>query len=182
MNYTGKPTHHNGIDFRSKLEAQWACFFEYTGWEYNYEPFEINGRLPDFIIKCKNKNYPTIKQLIVEVKPEIFCTEDYMKSVQDSYIDYPAHLLFLTENPFTSAGWGPNIMIGMGREWYYDKPSWLSEIFMKDHNDISSQDAMWDGWIYGEIERKTFVEYDDYAYYFQDLFKRAANNVQFKSY
>jgi len=51
-----------GIRFRSRIEAQWAEMFTKLGWEWEYEPIDLNGYIPDFIIK-----FP-YKHLLVEVK------------------------------------------------------------------------------------------------------------------
>ena len=59
----GIPTLYNGIQFRSRLEAKWAAFFDLLGWEYEYEPFDLNGWIPDFLIKGKPQD------VLVEVKP-----------------------------------------------------------------------------------------------------------------
>ena len=40
----GIPTLYNGIQFRSRLEAKWAAFFDLLGWEYEYEPSRL-GRV-----------------------------------------------------------------------------------------------------------------------------------------
>jgi hypothetical protein len=53
---------HNGIKYRSLLEAKWASFFTRIGWQYEYEPFEGNGYIPDFLIHGD-------KPLLVEIKP-----------------------------------------------------------------------------------------------------------------
>jgi len=53
-----------GIRFRSRIEAQWAEMFTKLGWVWEYEPIELNGYIPDFIIK-----FP-YKHLLVEVKGE----------------------------------------------------------------------------------------------------------------
>ena len=66
----GIPTLYNGIQFRSRLEAKWAAFFDLLGWEYEYEPFDLNGWTPDFLIKGKPKD------ILVEVKPVTECPED----------------------------------------------------------------------------------------------------------
>lgn len=65
MNYNIKPipTKYNGIQFRSRLEATWAAFFDNMGWSWNYEPFDLNGWTPDFLLKSK------IENILVEVKP-----------------------------------------------------------------------------------------------------------------
>jgi hypothetical protein len=51
-----------GIRFRSRIEAQWAEMFTKLGWEWEYEPIDLNGYIPDFIIK-----FP-YEHLLVEVK------------------------------------------------------------------------------------------------------------------
>lgn len=44
------PTLYNGIRFRSRLEARYAAFFDELGWPWNYEPFDLDGYIPDYII------------------------------------------------------------------------------------------------------------------------------------
>lgn len=60
-----KPTTFMGVEFRSRLEARWAVFFEAAGIAWNYEPRWITlpdgSYLPDFIL-------PEL-HLVVEVKP-----------------------------------------------------------------------------------------------------------------
>ena len=58
----GIPTMHNGIKYRSLLEAKWASFFTRMEWQFEYEPFEGNGYIPDFLIHGDNP-------VLVEVKP-----------------------------------------------------------------------------------------------------------------
>jgi hypothetical protein len=58
------PTTYNGIRFRSRLEAKWAFMFDEFGWPYEYEPIDLNGYIPDFILKLK-------EPVLVEVKPII---------------------------------------------------------------------------------------------------------------
>ena len=49
--------------YRSRLEARWAAFFDLVGWMFEYEPYEFNGWIPDFIIIGKRD------AVLVEVKP-----------------------------------------------------------------------------------------------------------------
>lgn len=58
----GIPTVYNSIQFRSRLEAKWAYFFDLIGWPYQYEPFELDGYIPDFVLTFSNP-------VLVEVKP-----------------------------------------------------------------------------------------------------------------
>ena len=56
------PTMYNGVQFRSRLEATWAAFFDLCGWDWDYEPIDFNGWIPDFVIHGGIDVY-------VEVKP-----------------------------------------------------------------------------------------------------------------
>jgi hypothetical protein len=59
---SGIPTIYRNRRFRSRLEARWAAFFDQMGWRWEYEPFDLNGWVPDFIIMEHDK-------VLVEVKP-----------------------------------------------------------------------------------------------------------------
>lgn len=54
------PTSYKGVNFRSRLEATWAAFFDLCGWYWEYEPVDLPGWTPDFILD---------KRVAVEVKP-----------------------------------------------------------------------------------------------------------------
>jgi hypothetical protein len=57
------PTIYAGVRFRSRLEARWAAFFDLLKWEWHYEPFDLNGWIPDFVLHGKTR------RTLVEVKP-----------------------------------------------------------------------------------------------------------------
>ena len=40
-----------GIQFRSRIEAQWVYIFEKLIWNWEYEPIDLDGYILDFIIK-----------------------------------------------------------------------------------------------------------------------------------
>lgn len=58
------PTKYAGVQFRSRLEARWAAFFDLIGWVWEYEPFDLNGWAPDFRVVSRKG-----KVMLVEVKP-----------------------------------------------------------------------------------------------------------------
>ena len=58
----GIPTEHRYTRFRSRLEARWAAFFDAIGWRWEYEPFDVDGYIPDFAILGA-------RPFLVEVKP-----------------------------------------------------------------------------------------------------------------
>jgi len=55
------PTVYKGRSYRSRLEARWAAFFDHLGIKHEYEPFDLGGWSPDFLL-------PELETL-VEVKP-----------------------------------------------------------------------------------------------------------------
>jgi hypothetical protein len=57
------PTRYNGVNFRSRLEARWAAFFDLCGRRWAYEPFDIEGYIPDFML------YGKVRNALVEIKP-----------------------------------------------------------------------------------------------------------------
>jgi hypothetical protein len=69
------PTTYAGVRFRSRLESRWAAFFDLAGWAWEYEPIELAGWAPDFLVTT-----PT-GRLYAEVKP-------YLEI--DDFHDHPA--------------------------------------------------------------------------------------------
>lgn len=65
MQYAAIPTEYNGVRFRSRLEARWAATFDLLNWQWEYEPFDLPGWIPDFSIEINR----TRKPLLVDVKP-----------------------------------------------------------------------------------------------------------------
>jgi hypothetical protein len=55
------PTVYAGVQFRSRLEARWAAFFDLLRWPWDYEPIDLEGYIPDFLIRAR-------EPFIVEVK------------------------------------------------------------------------------------------------------------------
>lgn len=56
------PTRYAGVQFRSRLEARWAAFFDQVGWKWTYEPTDLDTYIPDFILHM-------YRPVLVEVKP-----------------------------------------------------------------------------------------------------------------
>ena len=73
-------TTYNNRIFRSRLEATWAAFFDLCGWNWEYEPFDLDGWLPDFIIW--DKDFPDNK-ILVEVKPYFFIEEAHFSNEKE---------------------------------------------------------------------------------------------------
>lgn len=57
------PTRYAGVNFRSRLEARWAAFFDLANIKWEYEPFDLEGWAPDFLLRTELCN------VLCEVKP-----------------------------------------------------------------------------------------------------------------
>ena len=60
-----RPTMYAGVQMRSSLEARWAAFFDIVGWDWQYEPTDLAGYIPDYTIQLQHR-------ILVEVKPFIW--------------------------------------------------------------------------------------------------------------
>jgi|GEM_PF-985427 len=73
MDYTIKahPTKYDGVLFRSRLESRWAAFFNLVKWQWDYEPIDLRGWVPDFrvIFPCTHSECNGSHTLLAEVKP-----------------------------------------------------------------------------------------------------------------
>lgn len=69
------PTMYSGIRFRSRLEAKWAAFFDICGWRWEYEPFDLNGWMPDFLLLGDQR-------VLVEVKPVTWMPWSVTKKIE----------------------------------------------------------------------------------------------------
>jgi hypothetical protein len=65
----GIETVYRGIRFRSRAEARWAAFFDLMRWTWHYEPVDLEGYIPDFILDFADST-------IFEVKGGALSLED----------------------------------------------------------------------------------------------------------
>ena len=68
------PTTYRSVQYRSRLEAKWAAFFDQIGWHHTYEPFDADGYIPDFLIHGSSP-------FLVEIKPAVIL-EDYLAPIE----------------------------------------------------------------------------------------------------
>ena len=105
-----KETRYGGINFRSRLEAKWAAFFDLIGWNWTYEPVDFCGWTPDFVIKGSSDT------VYVEVKP-IFDIDKKVTDKIDASDCADEVLLLGAQGPFCSG----YLCIGWLRDrWFHD--------------------------------------------------------------
>lgn len=61
MNHRGIPTVYRGFRMRSRTEARFAAFFDELKWDWDYEPLDLSGYIPDFLLHFE-------RPLLVETK------------------------------------------------------------------------------------------------------------------
>lgn len=97
MNIAAKPTVYKDTLFRSRLEAKWAAFFDLAGWRWEYEPYDLDGWTPDFLIHG-------VHPILCEVKPILW--------QGDCDIDLRAHasdLVKVYRNVSRPPNWGDQV-------------------------------------------------------------------------
>jgi len=106
-NIAPKPTYYDGIRFRSRLEATWAAFFDLCRWRWEYEPLDLKGWVPDFVLHGP-------EPIAVEVKPVM------------TFADFPQSGF----DKMNASGWvGRILIVGTGISTSDQKPSigWLAD-------------------------------------------------------
>lgn len=80
----GIPTMYRGRRYRSRLEARWAAFFTLMDWRFEYEPYDLPGWIPDFVLYGD-------AEILVEVKPysslQEYDTDKIERAIRGSYKD-----------------------------------------------------------------------------------------------
>jgi hypothetical protein len=87
MGNVGIPTKHKGRQFRSRLEARWATFFDLLGWTYEYEPFDLDGWIPDFALTGGHD------LVLVEIKPVVVFPTDSARKIAKAKPDHEVLLV-----------------------------------------------------------------------------------------
>lgn len=103
----GITTFYKGVEYRSRLEARWACFFDLIGWKFEYEPFDLDYYIPDFLLVGQ---HPTL----VEVKP--YASLDEFKPLAANLPKAPYPFLLVGSTPFNRSEYWDEPTIGLVSE------------------------------------------------------------------
>lgn len=114
----GIPTEYAGTTFRSRLEARWARFFDALGWHWEYEPFDADGYIPDFLILGRSS-------LLIEIKPygDVTALAEEARRIKPLVgLGWPGHVAvfgaspqLLVEGPLGPRG--PGLYVAGGSDW-----------------------------------------------------------------
>ena len=181
-NIPAKTTVYKGRIYRSRLEAKWQAMFDLLGWAAEYEPSQINGYNPDFIIPCSSDAYDC-NAIIVEVKPLIFITDEYKKQTYNKYNNINCHLIIVSDTPFGESRWNRG-WVSLGIGYQCDAKEELYDLTMKGAYptyDIGSDYMSFDGMIKGEVYRKDFILFNSLEHTrLLEIWNRAHNLVMFE--
>lgn len=120
-----------GINFRSRVEAKWATFFDLLGLDWSYEPYDLEGYIPDFILVFDKM------ELLVEVKYELI------------YENLDVH-----RDKIIQSGWEKSFLIVGCEPWIIEYPDNNERKITKINNENSYVNpgilyvANKDGWEY----------------------------------
>ena len=122
------PTVYKGRQYRSRLEAKWAAFFDLVGWQYEYEPCDLNGWFPDFAIYGKRLDGKETT-ILCEVKPIVAFDErtaERRRNALTGTYYQNSELLLLGSGPVRD-GNGNRLHLG----WLYEQPQgpWGAAVF-----------------------------------------------------
>lgn len=92
----GISTLYRNTTFRSRTEARWFAFFDLLGWQWEYEPFDAAGYIPDGVLIGE-------RPVLIEIKPDV-TTRDlarYTERVTNAVRGIWQHdILILGSTPF----------------------------------------------------------------------------------
>jgi len=110
IDYTIKayPTLYRGRQYRSRLEARWAAFFDLLGWQHEYEPFDLGAWSPDFGMSLAVPWTP-LDRILVEVKPYVPFVGDKPTETVNKMIGAAAERGLLGKSAFLLLGTSPII-------------------------------------------------------------------------
>ncbi len=171
------PQIYNGVQFRSRLEASWAAFFDQLSWKWEYEPFDLDGWLPDFKISAP---IDRSSSLLVEIKPYDFSSDE--KDVRDiSEKIFHAHqdeTLLLGLAPF-GEGIGYLLSPPSENNWCTGSPDIAVLNKNESHYDISAFYGSYAFRFSGEYNGDHHLRYVDNNT-IERLWKNARNDTQWK--
>lgn len=186
MAIPGIPNSYKSRNYRSLLETRWAIMFEKLGWQAEYEPFELNGWIPDFILIGKHKS------LLVEVKPFTHL-EQYNSAIAKiesavSGTDYEcSETLLLGVNPVKKCEYWPQfVAIGWIGEYDDDsKHRWYAEAMTYQLSDsefcLASSEGGYGDRIHGGNFKNCWIGPDHISIEIANLWADAGSQTQWKA-
>jgi len=121
MRYTiqAKETAFAGIEFRSRLEARWAAFFNALRWSWVYEPLDLGVWSPDFLLRGATSVFVEVKPITAFDSSVADKIDKGMAAWRADNATSPAEGMLLGVSPFVEPADGATC-IGWIGEWTPD--------------------------------------------------------------
>ena len=169
MSIPAIPTEYAGVRFRSRLEAKWAAMFDLAEWQWDYEPLDLDGYVPDYVLRLA-------RDLVVEVKPlmQFDPNDDALKQAIGK-IDH-AHprgeALIIGAAPSISLGWMRDSDAGWGLATAF----WCDECGKRS---LCSEHGSWRCRATGCDSGRAMMDFSRWDVTYD--FRRASNLVQWRA-
>lgn len=171
------PTLFRGIQYRSRLEARWAAMFDQLGLTYEYEPFDLEGWIPDFALTCG------AVAILVEIKPVFIRHEPrcVMDKIDATTWDGPVFLLGCEigrdDLDMPCPGW-----MRQPRAASDPESGWWGELAFGSWNSVVGFTSVQGAWLNltGQGTGKYYLESEYLWYRISEAWKAAANAVQWR--
>lgn len=161
----GIPTLYQGVLMRSRTEARWAALFDDLDWDWDYEPMDLPGWIPDFVLRFPHA------PLLVEIKSTSEDFSDAMAKADRS--GYQGEIVVLgCDLGFLTKGHIREDYMG-GVDWYQVD---FFECLSCGQPSIKSYEGSWHCRVCGAYHGNAHVgDFDIEA-----AWKKAGNRVQWK--
>lgn len=117
--HRGIETIYRGARFRSRTEARWAAFFDELEWPWDYEPIDLAGYIPDFVLKLPHG------AVLVEVKSDVHFDqlEAHAEKIESS--GWTGESLIVGAHPNLAGGFDYGLpILGLMSERIEDGAAW----------------------------------------------------------
>jgi hypothetical protein len=197
------PTLYRGRQYRSRLEARWAAFFDLLGWRHEYEPFDLGVWSPDFALRAEEEcaEAGPLEPGLIEIKPidgwHQPTVQKMAQAAKRRAFEGPLFLFgtapqLMPENGFVRLGWQGNMWcdydektkrhkLDSVRRWW--TPAYLHWLQMYDRPSFvpdilhTSPHQQIQGGFFSDL---TFLDAKTYAAHTMSLWARATNAVQYQ--
>lgn len=118
-------TTYRGVTFRSRLEAKWAAFFDLLGWPWQYEPLDLKGYIPDFILTLPHA------PVLVEVKPALYLRDLFQYEEKIERSGWDKESLLVGTQPLIASIWNGAATLGLLDERGPEGSHWWAEAMLE---------------------------------------------------
>jgi hypothetical protein len=189
MTISAKPTTYAAVMFRSRLEAKWAAFFDLVEWRWTYEPVDLDGWVPDFVIVGAQPIFVEVKPFLAPDDPIVAETRAKIERAYQG----PNEVLLLG----AVSGWGTalgapalGLLAEAGCGWvdstgvFRPPPThpthwWQSAVWQNGARDFCAEYGCYQHRISGSYDGDAYVEGGGYEE-LQELWREAGNHVRWR--